>query len=101
MKEIKELFEKITEEIEGAEEYAKEALRHKDMDHDRAEVYMEMSKQELKHVDNLHTMVVKLIKDYKARGGEIPKGMEDIYDWEHESMISWVAKVKMLQDMFR
>lgn len=101
MKEIKKLFEKITEEIEGAEEYAKDALRYKDIDMDRANMYYEMSKQELTHVDRLHDMVKKVIRQYKEGGGEIPKGMEAIYDWQHDSMISWVAKVRNLQDMFR
>ena len=101
MKEIKELFNKIAEEIEGAECYAKQALRYHDIDRERANTYLDMSKQELNHVDRLHEMVKKVIRQYKESGQEIPKGMEEIYDWQHDSMISWVAKVRNLYEMFK
>lgn len=101
MQEIIDLFEKISEEIEGARNYAKCALRFKDIDSDRAATYLEMSKQELGHVDRLHAMVVRIIKKYKATGAEVPGDMQNLYNWQHDKMIDCVAKVKDLHAMYK
>lgn len=100
MQEIIDLFEKISEEIEGARMYAKCALHFKDIESDRAATYLEMSKQELGHVDRLHAMVVRIIKKYKATGAEVPKEMQVLYDWQHAKMIECVAKVRDLHAMY-
>lgn len=100
MKEMKDLFEEISEEIEGAKNYAKEALRLKDTDPERASMYMDMSKQELGHVDNLHRMAKRIVERYRSEGKEMPHGMETIYNWQHDKMIDCVAKVKYLQGLF-
>lgn len=100
MKEMKDLFEEIAEEIEGAEKYTKEALRLKDSDPERASMYMEMSKQELGHVEKLHHMAKRIVERYRSEGKEMPHGMETIYNWQHEKMMECVAKVKYLQGLF-
>lgn len=101
MKEIKNLFEKISDEVEGAEEYAKEAMRWHNVDPEKGAVYLEMSKQELGHIDRLHAMIVKEIKKFKDSGGEVPKGMDEIYEWQHEKMIENVTGIKNLQSLYK
>lgn len=101
MKTIAELVENIREELEGAEQYAKKATQYKEQDHRIADMYATLSSQELSHVDALHTQAVRLIQEQRASGREVPAGMQAVWDWEHEKMVSNTAKVKMLLDMYR
>lgn len=101
MQEIKNLFEEISEEIEGAKHYAEEAIRLREIDSDRAMMYLEMSKQELGHIDRLHDMAVRIIRKYKDEGGEVPQGMQEIYDWQHEKMIKCVAMIRYLHGLYK
>lgn len=61
---------------------------------------MDMSKQELGHTDNLHRMAKRIVERYRSKGKEMPHGMETIYNWQHDKMIDYVAKVKYLQGLF-
>lgn len=101
MKEIKNIYEMIADEIEGAEKYAKEAIRWHGIDPEKGATYLDMSKQELSHIDRLHAIIVKEIKKQKDSGAEIPKGMQEIYDWQHEKMIDEVARIKNLQMLYK
>lgn len=101
MQEIKDLFEKISEELDGAKHYAEEALRMRDIDSEKANMFLQMSRQELDHVDKLHEMVKKTIKTYKDQGGKVPEGMEIVYDWQHKKMMDCVAKIRYLHDMIK
>ena len=76
MKIIKNIVEDIEEEVEGAEHYALLATQYKDTDKPLADGYENMAVQELAHVDALHTNVVRIIKDYKAKGNEAPPAMQ-------------------------
>ena len=91
----------IKEELEGAEHYAKLATKHKEDDKPLADAYAEMASQELGHVDKLHAQVVRVIQDYRSKGNTPPEAMMAVWDWEHESMVSHTAKVKMLLEMYR
>ena len=81
----------IKEELEGAEHYAKLATQY----------YANMANQELNHVDMLHAQVVRVIKEYRDAGNTPLEAMMAVWDWEHESMVSHTAKVKMLLEMYR
>lgn len=101
MKKIAMIVRDIKEELEGAEHYAKQATQYKDDDKSLADAYANMANQELNHVDMLHAQVVRVIQDYRAKGNTPPAAMMAVWDWEHESMVSHTAKVKMLLEMYR
>ena len=101
MKIIKTIAEKIREEISDAEEYAKLAMTNKANYPEMADVFLNLSKQELTHANLLHEQAERLIRDYRASGKEIPAGMQAVYDWEHGKMIDGVTRIKMMQDMIR
>lgn len=101
MKIIKCLSEYIEEEIEGACEYAKKALKIKEEYPEVADMLWIMSNEEMKHVQNLHSAVAKLIQQYRAAEGEPPEGMMAIYDYLHEKHIDKAKEVKVLQDMYK
>lgn len=101
MKIIKEIVEMIEEELEGAEHYAECALRHK-LDHPSlADVFYEISTQEMRHVNMLHEEVTKLIKTHREKHGEAPEAMMAIWDWQHKRHIESAKEIKILQNQYR
>lgn len=101
MKVIKTLIEMIDEELEGAEHYAKCAIKYKHEYPALANTLHEISTQEMRHVTMLHDEVVKAIKVYREKHGEPPVAMQAVYDWEHEKQIEKSKEIKMLQAHFR
>lgn len=100
MKIIKELSELIEEEVEGAENYAKLANSYKVDRPKLADVFYELSLQEMHHVNRLHEEVVKMIKEHRQAHGEPPAAMMAIYEWQHKRQTDKMAEVKRYQDIF-
>lgn len=101
MKIIEHLSDFIEEEIDGAEEYARCAVKHKDENPTLANAFYTMSLDELKHVTMLHDEVTKLINQYRNEHGEVPEGMQAIYEYLHEKHIDDVNEVKMYQSQYK
>jgi ferritin len=101
MKIIKELSEHIGDEIEGAEEYIKAALKYKDDHPDIARILYEMSMDEMHHMELLHGEVVKLISEHRKTKGEPPAAMLAVYEYLHEKHIEEAAEVRVYQAHFR
>lgn len=101
MKKIKRIAERIREELEDSESYAKDALKYKDSDRDLAQTVAGLAKQELTHSELLHEQAVRLIKEQQEKGITPPAAMQAVWDWEHEHMIEKTAHVKQLLEMFR
>ena len=97
MKIIKCLAEMIHEELEDAEKYGKKALEYKDSDKRLADMFYNLSKQDLEHANMEHEQAVRLIKDQNT---EAPAAMQAVWDWEHEHMIDHSAKIRQLQAMY-
>jgi Mn-containing catalase len=101
MKLIKELTERIEEEIEGAEEYVKEAIKLKHEHPSLAKTLYDISNQEMSHIDMLHAEVVKLIEEHRRTHGEPPAPMMAVYEYLHERHIDKVNTIKLLQAEYR
>jgi rubrerythrin len=101
MKIIKKLSAFIEDEIEGAEDYAKCALKYRDERPDLARMFYNMANQEMGHMNELHSAVVNIIAEYRQRDGEPPAPMMAVYDYLHEKHIEEAAKVKSLIDMYK
>lgn len=100
MKVIKEIVMSIKDEIHGAEKYAKLATRWKFEDRALADTFAKMASMELDHVNALHAHAVRLIKAYNASGKETPVAMQAVWDYEHENMIEWIARINVLLNMY-
>ena len=98
---IKKLSKMIKEEICDAEKYANCALKYKEDDKALGDMFYTLATEELKHMEMLHTHVVRLINDYKAKVGEPPEAMKAMYDYLHEEWIENVAEVKVLLNMYK
>jgi bacterioferritin (cytochrome b1) len=101
MKIIKELSEMIEDELEGAEEYAKNAIYYKEENPALAKTFYEISTEEMRHVDMLHGEVVALIEKHKREHGDPPAAMQAVYDFLHKRNIEWAAEIRRYQNEYR
>lgn len=98
---IKTLIEEIEDEIDGAEEYAKCALKYREEHPTLARLFYDMSTDEMRHVDLLHGEIVKIIEDYRKKHGEPPAPMKAVYEYMHAKHIEEANEVRMLQNQYR
>lgn len=100
MRKIAQIVDWIDDEIDGSEQYAHAAMQAKeanDMESSRA--YCDMARQELAHAGILHDMVVREIRKAEQDNVEVPKGMMEIWEWNHDKYIDRVAKASIMLDM--
>ena len=100
MKIIKQLCDYIEDELDDAEKYVKQALCVKEEHADVAELMNMLSAEEMKHMNLLHTQVVKLIEAYRKSEGEPPAEMLAVYNYLHEKFIDRAKEIKLLQQMY-
>lgn len=100
MRLIKDLSEKIGEEICDATEYAEMSLKFRDEYPTLAQALYTISTEEMKHMSMLHNEVASIIQKYKSEKGEPPAAMMAVYDYLHEQHIDDAARAKALQAMY-
>ena len=100
MKIIKVISEKVKEELKDAEAYIDLASEWRKEEPEAADVFAELSAEEMGHVNKLHTEVTQLISRYRQTKGEPPAGMLAIYDYLHEQQIENAMRVKVKQRMY-
>lgn len=98
---IKKLSDMIEEELEGAEDYIKCALKHKEDHPSLSKVFYDISTEEMRHVNLLHEQTVHIIQQHRKEHGEPPAPMQAVYDYLHEKHIDKAAKIKAMQSQYR
>ena len=98
---IKCLSEKIEEELEDANAYIDLAMKWKTDEPDTAEVFYELSTEEMGHVDKLHKEVTELIEDYRRDHGEPPKEMMVLYEYLHNKHIATATQIRIKQGVYK
>ena len=98
---IKCLSEKIEEELEDANAYIDLAMKWKTDEPDTAEVFYELSTEEMDHVDKLHKEVAELIEDYRRDHGEPPKEMMVLYEYLHNKHIATATQIRIKQGVYK
>ena len=101
MKIIKCLSEKIEEELNDANSYIDLAERWKQDAPEAAELFFELSGEEMGHVEKLHKAVAALIVAYREKNGEPPKEMMTLYDYLHEKQIGLATQIRVKQGMYK
>ena len=101
MKLIKELEEKIEDEIHDIKEYAEMAAELKEEHPSLAQVLYNISVQEDTHQAALHSEVVKIIEEHKRKHGEPPATMMAVYDYLHKRHIEKLAGARRYQEMYK
>ena len=100
MKVIAKISHKIDEEIADAKAYAKCALHYKSKRKSLADTFYQLSTEEVRHANILHTEVTKIIDEYRAKNGDPPEIMQQLYDYMHEQSIAKMGEVQTLQQMY-
>ena len=98
---IKKIADMIEEELEGAEHYAKCAVKWKEEHPTLAKTFYEISTDEVRHVNLLHGEVVSIIENHRRTHGEPPANMLAVWEYVHEKHIEKMNEVKMLQNQYK
>ena len=101
MKIIKCLADKIEEELNDARAYIELAIKWKEEQPETADLFYELSKEEMGHMEKLHEEVQDLIEDYRKQTGEPPKDMTTLYEYLHEKHMHAATEIKVKQGMYK
>lgn len=101
MKIIKCLSELIEGELLDADKYIELAMRWKHDEPDTADLFYELSVEEMGHMEKLHEEVAELIDEYRKEHGEPPKDMMVLYEYLHEKHIGTATQIKVKQAMYK
>lgn len=101
MREIKEVACRIRKELKAAEWYAQEANKDRDMYPRLAQHYHSLAEGNLHRVDELHSSVDEMIQEVRRSGKEIPSGMLDVWQFEHEMLVEDADEVRRLLELHK
>ena len=101
MKIIKCLSELIEGELIDADKYIELAMRWKQEEPDTADLFYDLSVEEMGHMEKLHEEVAELIDEYRKEHGEPPKDMMVLYEYLHEKHIGTATQIKVKQAMYK
>ena len=87
MKAIKVIIDHMDDTLEEAHEYYRDYVLFKE-EHPRvANTALEMAQTHLNLYTKWHEVVTYLINEHKMKEKEIPKTMQELYDFEHKKLI--------------
>ena len=101
MKLIRELEEKIEDEIHDIKEYAQMATEVKREYPALAQVLYNISTQEDNHQAAIHAEVVKIIEGYRKTKGEPPATMMAVYEYLHQKSVDKLAEARRYQEIYK
>ena len=101
MKIIKCLSEKIEDELNDAEEYIEDAIKWKAEAPDAAELFYQLSLEEMGHMERLHKKMAEKIAEYKNTHGDPPPEMMTLYDYLHKQHMNKAMKIRVMQGMYK
>lgn len=103
MKLIKKMMEQIHDEIEDAEDYAKDALEYKDSPQhkDAADLYYTLANEELGHSEKLKAHVARMVGKHKAERTDDYKEIMYLYEYLNHINTECAVKAKIMLDMYK
>lgn len=94
---MESISERIDEELEDAKEYAKMALRNKEIYPEAYTVFMRLSKDEISHAQSLRDLAENMIA--KNPNDEHIKDMYTIYNYLKGKQTEKMAEIKVMQSI--
>ena len=101
MKIIKCMSELIDEELHDADKYIDLAMKWKADEPDTADLFYELSIEEMGHVEKLHAEVKELIEEYRKEHGEPPKEMMVLYEYLHEKHTAEAMQIRVKHGIYK
>lgn len=101
MKILKDLIEKANDTLEEIEWYAEKAHNLKATHKHLADTYIKVAEIHEDIYGMLHEKMIELIEEKKEKGVEVPKIMEDIWEYEHKNLIKDYAEVKYMIEEYK
>ena len=98
---IKCLAELIEEKLDDANKYIDLAMKWRQEEPDTADLFYELSTEEMGHSEKLHEEVKELIEEYRKEHGEPPKEMLVLYEYLHEKHIANAMQIRIKQSMYK
>lgn len=100
MRLVKMLAEQIEDELDGACEYAYQAIEQKSADRSLSRLYYSMAKTELEHAMALHSVATDEIAKAEKSGAKPTKEMVETWEKSHREMVDKATKVKSYLAMY-
>jgi len=98
---IKCLADQIADELEDAGKYVELAAKWKAEQPEAADLFYQLSKEELGHMEKLHEAVQELIEKKREEDGEPPRDMMTLYEYLHEKHMEAATEIKVKQAMYQ
>lgn len=90
----------ITDEMEDAKTYAKEAAEWADDCKELADLMASLSREEMEHQEKLHAVAVKVIQKFRSEHGEPDEATMAVYNYEHKKHVAKALEVKNAQSLY-
>ena len=87
MKAIQVVIEHMNDTLKEANEYYRDYVMFKESQPKVAQLCIEMAQTHLNLYNKWHEVVVYIINEHKEKGNEIPKTMQEIYDYKHKKLV--------------
>ena len=101
MRLIAKLVDQMCEEVEGAKDYAIEALELKVQDPDLSKYYHSLSQTEYEHAEKLHEFAAKKVEEARNSGYQYPDSMSKRWEEKHRDFILKMKDARVFIDMYR
>ena len=101
MREIMEVAKYIRKELDKADMYAYEAVKHREQYPELAQHYYHAAQEHLNIADELHNGAVRLIDQAKRNGADPTDEMRRMWNFEHEMMIDAKEAIQRKMAMFK
>lgn len=101
MKILTSLIEKSYDTLEEIEEYTQKAYHLRTEHKSLADTYIKVAEMHITIYNMLHEKMVMLIEEEKRKGVEIPKGMQEIWAWEHQKLIKRFGELKYIIEDYK
>lgn len=101
MKVIRMLSDMVEDTLDCAEKYIEAAIENKIEYPEVSSTLLSLSEIEMKSMSMLHTVVTKIIADYRKTNGEPPEPMMAVYEYLHKRHIDHASRIKAMQAMYK
>jgi hypothetical protein len=101
MKILKDLIKKSEDTLEEIEWYSEKAHHLRTEHKALADCYIKIAEMHVDVYTKLHERMVALIEEQKSKGAQVPAGMQEIWDYEHEKLVKEFAEAKFLIEEYK